>query len=101
MLVQRIQYGWGISVFISAVKSQINDFFLRIIDETGMILLQFLIVGISNGLRPFLLKTKAPVSLGGRRGRTGGFGRRDAGSADSNGKGKGEQEQIKYGTFPL
>ena len=63
MLFQGIEYKWCISVFVSAVKRQIQNLFRRILRIKRIILRQLLHAFVRHRRFVVLLKGKSPVLL--------------------------------------
>ena len=61
MLFQRIQNGLGVAVFVAAVKSKIDDFFICLLCIVGVILLKLIERCITDRNFAFLLKAETPV----------------------------------------
>ena len=99
VVFQRFQDRRGVSIFIAAVKGQIQFFFFSILGEPGVIFLQFLYGGVSSGTFSLFRETKAPV-LTFRNGRNRGFQGGDTPCQQMTGeKGGGKQkENLETGT---
>src|SRR5699024_411700 len=64
MLFQCIEDGGGVPVFISAVKGQVQDFFICVLGVPCVILRQFLKSGVACGRLPLFLETEPPAAFG-------------------------------------